>query len=631
MNFSVFFLSFSCLVCFSCCDTQTRQINATLEQAGENRLELEKVLYHYRQEQPDEQKLRAARFLLAHMEKKISSQGMPLEAYKRLIIAWHKPMPGDTLTAFWKEAQTGGNVNEQSDVALITADYLIRHIDTCVDGWRASPWRDEVTFEDFCFYILPYRIIDEQLSNIWIDSLRQRYQPMLKGVTDLKRAFALINKKIKESFREMKPACPYTLDVLTLDNLKIGICKDECVLTGAICRALSIPVAYDYVNHWTNYSRKGHSWIALVISDSTFICEKTDSLVRKAKYIPASHFVPEYALEKEYPYQISSQKRVSKVYRSLYGPIDNKDVSKAYGLNLNIEMKVKKECETAYLCTFRTGYGWMPVDATTVKRGRCQFEQLGGETIYLLMEKVEKDWKPLSMPFILHDDGRTEFLYPDNSHKMQAVLMRKYPLFANWTNQWHKMIGGRLEVSNKKDFSKSLVVDTISTTPVYRNVFTLPISVKSYRYIRYVCPDNCRTPLAELEIYDNVTGKRIEGKPIGSDFFSEKILQRPFDNDLMSVCSTKQKFWIGLDMKSPMCISKIILYPKNDGNFIHVGDLYELYYYSSCGWKSLGKQRADDFQLIYEVPANALLWLRNISRGNEERIFVYKKGKQIWY
>ncbi len=65
--------------------------------------------------------------------------------------------------------------------------------------------------------------------------------------------------------------------------------------------------------------------------------------------------------------------------------------------------------------------------------------------------------------------------------------------------------------------------------------------------------------------------------------------------------------------------------------FIHVGDLYELYYYSSCGWKSLGKQRADDFQLIYEVPANALLWLRNISRGNEERIFVYKKGKQIWY
>ncbi|GAK36681.1 hypothetical protein JCM15093_1865 [Bacteroides graminisolvens DSM 19988 = JCM 15093] len=52
------------------------------------------------------------------MEKKISSQGMPLEAYKRLIIAWHKPMPGDTLTAFWKEAQTGGNVNEQSDVAL---------------------------------------------------------------------------------------------------------------------------------------------------------------------------------------------------------------------------------------------------------------------------------------------------------------------------------------------------------------------------------------------------------------------------------------------------------------------------------------------------------------------------------
>ena len=28
------------------------------------------------------------------------------------------------------------------------------------------------------------------------------------------------------------------------------------------------------------------------------------------------------------------------------------------------------------------------------------------------------------MPFILHDEGRTEFLYPDNSHKMQAVNRR---------------------------------------------------------------------------------------------------------------------------------------------------------------------------------------------------------------
>ena len=67
-----------------------------------------------------------------------------------------------------------------------------------------------------------------------------------------------------------------------------------------------------------------------------------------------------------------------------------------------------------------------------------------------------------------------------------------------------------------------------------------------------------------------------------------------------------------------------------NGNTIFPGDDYELFYYQYPeGWISLGMQTAEKEELIYtNVPAGSLYWLRNLSTGKEERIFV-KKGNNI--
>ena len=79
-------------------------------------------------------------------------------------------------------------------------------------------------------------------------------------------------------------------------------------------------------------------------------------------------------------------------------------------------------------------------------------------------------------------------------------------------------------------------------------------------------------------------------------------------------------------------MSCILLMLRNDDNFIHLGDLYELFYHAgSKGWISLGKQTADSLELHYDgVPEGALLWLRNHTRGKEERCFYMRDGKQIF-
>jgi len=38
------------------------------------------------------------------------------------------------------------------------------------------------------------------------------------------------------------------------------------------------------------------------------------------------------------------------------------------------------------------------------------------------------------------------------------------------------------------------------------------------------------------------------------------------------------------------------------------------------------------YELYYDnAPSNALFWLRNYTAGQEERIFTYENGKQIWW
>lgn len=92
--------------------------------------------------------------------------------------------------------------------------------------------------------------------------------------------------------------------------------------------------------------------------------------------------------------------------------------------------------------------------------------------------------------------------------------------------------------------------------------------------------------------------------------------------------------WAGLALPKPAHINKIRYIIRNDDNGIRKGNLYELFYIDESGtWASAGKQTAEqDELLIYkQIPQGTLYWLRNYTRGKEERIFTYEKGKQVWW
>jgi hypothetical protein len=58
---------------------------------------------------------------------------------------------------------------------------------------------------------------------------------------------------------------------------------------------------------------------------------------------------------------------------------------------------------------------------------------------------------------------------------------------------------------------------------------------------------------------------------------------------------------------------------------------YELFYWDN-GWRTLGQQVATADSIVFDgIPGNAVLWLRNLDEGKEERIFTLEEGEQIWW
>jgi hypothetical protein len=165
----------------------------------------------------------------------------------------------------------------------------------------------------------------------------------------------------------------------------------------------------------------------------------------------------------------------------------------------------------------------------------------------------------------------------------------------------------------------------------------VPKNNKTYRYWRYLCtgPYNCY--IAELGFYDN-NGKKLKGKIIGTGQYygddSRFSKEAAFDEDPFTfyISDLLYNGWIGMDFGSPISIGKIDYLARSDDNNIRIGDEYELFYWDVDGWVSLGTQVAMDLELVYEnVPENALLILRDHTRGKDERIFVYQATEQKWY
>lgn len=132
--------------------------------ADDNRSELLRVLRHY-EESGDSLKLRAAAFLIGNMADKGYLTGAAIDEYYAFIDSVYqiKQEEYDIPYIYETFRQQAQYLKKKPvlhwDVQNLSADYLIRNIDEAFAVWNC-PWNQHLTFEEFCEWVLPYRVGD---------------------------------------------------------------------------------------------------------------------------------------------------------------------------------------------------------------------------------------------------------------------------------------------------------------------------------------------------------------------------------------------------------------------------------------------------------------------------------------
>jgi hypothetical protein len=259
---------------------------------------------------------------------------------------------------------------------------------------------------------------------------------------------------------------------------------------------------------------------------------------------------------------------------------------------------------------------------------------MGRNVLYIALGYDGNDLVPISHPFIIHKNGNIETIVSDTTKLQQVSLRRKYFSDQNVVNMQQRVLHGMIQAGNRKDFSDCDTIYSI-TNLEYPDKIELNAQ-KAYRYWRYLSPNDSYGSIAELGFFQTIENKDsiISGKMISSIGSDNEVVKKAFDGDWLSNFETDSLNgnWVGMDFGKPVVVEKVRIVPRNDDNYIHPGEEYELKYWNTTGWVSMGRRVANDNYLVYDnIPSGVLLWLDNLTSGMDERIFRYNNGKPEWW
>jgi len=649
------------------------------ELAGDNRGQIEAVLSAF----PDDRyRTEAAEFLVKNMIGKFTLDETSVEANQIFFDALIKYRDthgkyGDTgLYDVADSLERLFGIPKMSpsytnDLKTIKADFLIRHIDESVKTWENSPWKNNVSFDVFCRYVLPYRETE-----LWWEGsgqyFRDKYADSLSVWHSLTmfEASARIEAAVRAGFHEDGQ---YFIDYAYLSPTKFqntlragaGVCRDANSVVITALRTFGIPAAMDRVPYWGN-SNASHFWTEVIGKPSRGLYDngQKDFHTVEDEIVNDSYWfkIPLPADSTGIPSNIQLRKTrsVPKIYRGNYAFDFNSpvlsvseavpqlfqeatlsDITKQYVVTRDISVKVDspEKRKFAYLCCYVPDtFDWTPVAIGTIMFGRAKFRDIGVNVLYTLAVCSGNGLMICGEPFVLEKSGKVRYLEADESIKEAGTMYSKVPLRTNVIYYALTMRGDEIYAVRGDNLSDTLKINTINAIPYYSQDINFSEAINA-RKIIYKFNNDGPKFLGELQFFEkDANGKEtlIEGTPFGNPCLSTNPLDKAFDGSFVTFAfldkSPGNVDYIGLDFGRERKVSSMMYCPRNDDNAIVQGELYELFYWSD-GWRSLGKQTGGkDRRLHYtNIPTGALLRIHNHTRGKENRPFTLENGIQVWW
>lgn len=617
------------------CNNATTRLEYSLQNAGSNRIELEKVINHYSGNVKDSLKLKAAIFLIENMVGHYTLVGKDIDKYREYCdkalqngyIKQEINTEGivtqeyfDSVSYFSKKIfdilishslNDKNNSSKVEDIRTLTADYIIKHIDASFRIKDESPWLQDIDFNYFLEYILPYRI-ENEYADLWRDSiiLPESYYNLITYYED-------INHNIMQTglFLDMLKEPDFDRNFIRqFLNIDFNTsCYEAHISSVFKLRSMGIPASLDFTPAHPNRNGR-HYWCAILSPN-----------IRDGSRNLFQHYSAAKIYRYTYSRQIQVQKNETEYIPTLFRTPFIKDVTDEYlratDLIVPIERKPSYEPIYSYLCVFNNRQ-WEPIAITSYSKTNIRFPKMGRNVLYLPIYYRGKLKHSLNYPFTVDNTGNIKYLRPCNDKKTEITLTRKYPIKKIVYDYYETLDKLIIEGSN----CPNMGFDTLCCLDTKKcGTASFKLSSKTH-YQYYRLSNNKQEPAHIAEIY------LLDKNGIRTNSVSPLDFSEAFDNNPLSYIVLRENEKILINLNRPTFVDKIIYSPRSDGNWIYPGNTYELLYYDIDGWHSLGKQVAKDCKLYYNnLPSDALYWLRNLTTGIEERPFSLENGKiRFW-
>lgn len=669
------------LFLFSCREKTTR-VDVALTIAGTNRTDIENLFSHF---MDNPRRLEAALFLIANMPGKFSIDSLSVTGnspYYNTLINYLDNHNGYGADGIYKTIDSLERIigipsvraEYTTDLKTISAEYLAKRIDDSVSQWESSPWKEDVPFEDFLRFILPYRVYEN-----WWEGTEYYYRSLLSDSVAVWSKFGMhstadkIRSFVSEGFRQdayFFKLYPYMYPTIFENTMKakVGVCNDYNACIISALRAFCIPATINAIPYWGN-SNASHYWTEVIGETIRGLYDNTqkdfhtieDELINdtfwfKGGIIEDTTGIPAAV-------KLRKTRTVPKIYRKNYEIQEGslalhtnedipdffkdmtlEDVTAKKIVTTEITIKISKKenpdkKKYAYLCCYNPdNTSWEPVAWAEIKNGAATFQYIGINVVYMAALYVNGAVTPLGDPFIPEASGEVMYLKANRHKEEYAEILSKVPLRTNEAYYAMMMRGGRLLTANKPDLSDTSTVAIIDHIPYYTEEITLK-NAQPARFAIYKIKKAPTRFVAEIEFIgldDEGNEIKLEGKEIGNPCYSTFPRHGAFDGDRLTYAyfdfDKHNENFIGIDFGLPKNITRIIYCPRNDDNAIIPGEEYELFYWQD-GWQSLGRQTGGNDRRLHfsNIPKGALLRVHNHTQGIENRPFTIKNGEQVWW
>ena len=614
---SKYYFFFVCWSCFFISCSSDSPLEQALSKSGKNRMQLEQVLKHYSLHPADSLKYRAACYLIANMPGHGWYEGEALDVYKQWIDSVYCGQSfvfkATLYEAFFQQPGATEGLVRYEDIEQLDSNFLITYIDSAFRAIRKRPWLKNLQFGQLCEYVLPYRVGHERPQQLFRlqDSIFHTDIADLLNYDDIGNEVAT-GIGLSQIFNGRIPREAKVLYRGTLINYNLTGCVGQAMLRSWLARLTLCPVALD-LNPAFPTRNDRHCWSVMIDNRQMNSIQRLAFEVNKQGKIYRQTFTRNPAPD------TGKSEYIPPFFRSPF----YRDVTSCYTRVKDVPVTPLKPVSVTYgyLGVFND-LKWEPVAYAGLREGRFLFKDVGCGIVYLPLIYPDGDAVAVSYPFLLDLTGKVQLLQPDTTHLLTLKLKRKYPSRLMLRSANRRFLNSVVEASNDPSFRRK---DSIGVFKYISELQWAEIktgSSQSYRYWR-ICS---RRPfyVGECILY-NAKGESIKPLQNVPGFTASSPA---FDVNPISYAFSDRNYILQWDMGKKVSLSGIECLLRYDGNSVYPGHWYELNYHDGSGWCSLGVKEATERWVEFsEIPANALLWLRDLTTGKEERIFTYTDGK----